>query len=167
MRTLAGGGLTLEPQVAAHAAELYAILDDAGLYICTDDKGPASLEALTERLRGLESRTSPDGTERWLNWVVRNAVNLVVGYVQATVRPRGEAEIAYVFGRSYWGRGFATRACALMLEALMDDYAVTQATATLDPQNAASLALLRRLGFSSLSSDSAANEITYSRLLVR
>lgn len=162
MRRLAGeGGVSLEPQTAAHATELYAVLDDPELYVFTDDKGPTSLEALTERLRRLESRRSPDGTERWLNWVVRSGEGAVVGYVQATVRPGGEAEIAYVFGRAHWGRGFATRACNAMLEALADDYGVTRATATLDPRNAASLALLQRLGFGFLSSDSAAGEVTY------
>jgi RimJ/RimL family protein N-acetyltransferase len=54
-----------------------------------------------------------------------------------------------------------------MLEALADDYAVTRATATLDPQNKASLALLQRLGFSLVSSDSAANEVTHVLELVR
>lgn len=167
MRVLAGDGLTLEPQTAGHAAELYPLLNDPALYGFTDDKGPASLEALTERLRRLEGRTSPDGTEHWLNWVVRNAERTIVGYVQATVRPGGEAEIAYLFGRAHWGRGFATCACTLMLDALADDYDVIRATATLDPQNAASLALLQRLGFSFVSSDSLANEVTYGRQLIR
>lgn len=167
MRVLAGEGVILEPQTAAHAAELHAVLDDPALYVFTDDKGPPSLAALTERLRRLESRRSPDGTEHWLNWVVRNAEQAVIGYVQATVRPGGEAEIAYVFGRAFWGRGFATRACDLMLESLAGEYAVTRATATLDPRNTASLALLRRLGFSFVSSDSAVNEVTYGRTLTR
>lgn len=168
MRVLAGeDGVTLEPQTTAHAAELFALLDDPELYVFTDDKGPASLEALTDRLRRLESRTSPDGAEHWFNWVVRSGEGAVVGYVQATVRPGGEAEIAYVFGRAYRGRGFATRACSAMLECLAADYAVTRATATLDPQNAASLALLQRLGFSFVSSHSAANEVTYARTMGR
>lgn len=168
MRTLVGeGGVMLEPQTAAHAAELFAVLDDPQLYVFTDDKGPASLEALTERLRRLESRVSADGTEHWLNWAVRSPEGPVVGYVQATVRSGGEAEIAYVLGRAHWGRGFAMRACDAMLQALADDYAVTRATATLDPQNSASLALLRGLGFSLVSSDSAANEVTYGLTIPR
>lgn len=168
MRALAGeGGVTLEPQTAAHAPELFAVLDDPELYVFTDDKGPASLAALTERLRRLESRRSPDGAEHWLNWVVRNAEGAAVGYIQATVRRGGEAEIAYVLGRAHWGWGFATRACDAMLDALVDDYGVIRASATLDPRNAASLALLRRLGFSCVSSDSGANEVTYGRSLAR
>ena len=99
MRTLRAGDLVLEPQVAAHAAELFPVLDDPGLYDFIDDEGPASETALRERLARLESRRSPDGSEAWLNWVVRNAEGRVVGYVQATVGPKHEAEIAYVLGR--------------------------------------------------------------------
>ena len=163
MRTLAGGGLTLEPQVAAHGTSLYTVLDDPELYVFTDDKGPASLEALAERLRRLESRKSPDGSEHWLNWVVRTAEGAVAGYVQATVRGAGEAEIAYVLGRRFWRRGYASIACGLMLEDLAGSYGATRATATLDPRNAASLALLRKLGFSFVSRNDAANEVTYAR----
>lgn len=164
MRFLAGeGGLTLEPQTAAHATQLFAVLDDPELYVFTDDKGPASLEALTERLHRLESRRSPDGTEHWLNWVVRTPEGAIVGYVQATVRPGGEAEIAYVLGRRFWRRGYASVACGLMLQELAESYGVRRATATLDSGNAASLALLGKLGFRFVSSDAAANEVIYGR----
>ena len=86
MRSLRIGEIVLEPQVAAHAAELFTVLDDPDLYGFVDDKGPASETALRERLARLESRQSPDGLEQWLNWVVRNATGAVTGYVQATVR---------------------------------------------------------------------------------
>jgi RimJ/RimL family protein N-acetyltransferase len=167
MRVLAGGGLTLEPQTIAHAAELYAVLDDPELYVFTDDKGPASELALADRLRRLESRVSPDGAEHWLNWVVRTAEGKIVGYVQATIGSGGEAGIAYVLGRAHWRRGYAKAACGLMLRELADTYGATTATATLDPRNAASLALLRSLGFSFLSRNDAVNEITYARRIVR
>lgn len=163
MRALAGNDVTLEPQIAAHATELYAVLDDPELYRFTDDKRPASEPALADRLRRLESRISADGTEQWLNWVVRNSGGQLVGYVQATIRPGGEAEIAYVFGRRHWRNGYATAACALLLGELANAYEVTRVIATLDPRNEASLALLRRLGFTLRAGDDAANEVTFAR----
>ena len=162
MRRLAGHGVVLEPQTARDAAELFAVLDDPALYVFTDDKGPASEDALAERLARLESRRSPDGLEQWLNWVVRTADGDVVGYVQATVRPSNEAKIAYVLGRSYWRQDHATAACRLMLAELRAAYGVTRATATLDPQNAASLALLHKLGFRLFAESPATNEVRYS-----
>ena len=161
MRRLSGEGLVLEPQIEAHAGELYAVLDDPELYVFTDDKGPARKDALAARLAKLESRRSPDGTERWLNWVVRTDEGAMVGYVQATVRAGNVAEIAYVLGRTYWRRGYATAACRMLLAELRDTYRVERAVATLDPQNSASLALLRKLGFRPLSESFETHELTY------
>src|SRR5689334_17126319 len=109
MRVLHGAGVTLEPQLASHATELYAVLKDPDLYQFIDRKEPASEDALRERLVKLESRQSPDGTQLWLNWVIRDDAGEVVGYVQATVDQR-EAEIAYVLGKAHWRKGYASAA---------------------------------------------------------
>lgn len=161
MRTIAGEGVTLEPQLASHAAELYAVIGDPALYEFIDSKEPASEAALRERLARLESRLSPDGTEHWLNWVVRNAAGAVVGYVQATVTPDKSAEIAYVLGRAHWRKGYAGAACAAMIDELRETYGVTRLTATLDPANAASLALLRKLGLGLVWTNAAEHEVGY------
>lgn len=163
MRALAGGGLVLEPQVMAHALELYPLLSDPALYTYTDDKEPQSAEWLRERFGRLETRTSADGTEDWLNWVVRDAAGVAVGYVQATVMADGEAEIAYVLGRDYWRRGLGFAAVSLMLGELAAAYGARRATATLDPRNAASLALLRKLGFALIEENPVAAEVRYAR----
>lgn len=163
MRRANGHSITLEPQVADHAAELYPLLSDPKLYVYMDDKGPVSEAALRERFTKLETRLSGDGTEHWLNWVVRTTDGVAVGFVQATVYPNRSAEIAYVLGRPFWRRGYGRVACETMIDQLVASYGVTQLFATLDPQNAASLALLKSLGFGFLSDDPSANEVTYSR----
>jgi ribosomal-protein-alanine N-acetyltransferase len=146
MRTLRGAGVVLEPQRAAHAAELYAVIGDPSLYAFIDEKEPESETALRERLAMLEERRSRDGRDQWLNWVVR-AGDTLVGYVQATLTPDTGAEIAYVLGREHWRRGYGSAAVRLMLDELAGHYGARRAIATLDPENAASLALLRKLGF--------------------
>jgi RimJ/RimL family protein N-acetyltransferase len=163
MRPLTGAGVNLEPQVAAHAAELYAVIRDPALYRYIDTKEPASEAALAERLARLEGRMSPDGSEHWLNWIVRDASGVLVGYVQATVTPGGSAEIAYVLGRQHWRRGHAFAACSAMLAELAEGYGVTRITATLDPENAASRALLEKLGLAQIGEDPAAHEVTFAR----
>ena len=57
---------------------------------------------MRERLAFLEGRKSLDGSEHWLNWVVRTLDGHLAGYVQATVSANGTAEVAYVLGRAYW-----------------------------------------------------------------
>ncbi len=156
---LGGNGITLEPQMAGHAAEMFALLRDPALYVFTDDKEPASEDWLRARYQRLESRQSPEGHQLWLNWIVR-AGGTAVGYVQATVE-NGEAEIAYVIAGAYQRRGYAASACQAMLAELSAAYGVRHATATLDPDNAASLALLARLGFCFVREDVEAHEVHY------
>jgi RimJ/RimL family protein N-acetyltransferase len=161
MCAIAGEGVTLEPQLASHAAELYAVIADPALYEFIDTKEPASEAALRERLTRLESRTSPDGTEHWLNWIVRSSAGELVGYVQATVTPDHSAEIAYVLGRAHWRKGYAYAACTAMIDDLRKSYGVTRLTATLDPANTASLALLRKLGLGLVWEDVPGEEVGY------
>ena len=63
----------------------------------------------------------------------------IVGRVEATLydgRP-GEAEVAYVFGPRWWGRGLATEATRWMLDHLHHRYGVSTCWATVDPANSA------------------------------
>jgi len=163
---IAGEGVTLEQQLASHAAELYAVISDPTVYEFIDSKEPASEAALRERLTKLETRLSPDGTEHWLNWVVRDSAGKVVGYVQATVTPDHAAEIAYVLGRAHWRKGYAYAACVAMISELRSSYGVTRVTATLDPANDASLALLRKLGLGLVWTDEPGQEVGYALDLV-
>ena len=71
-RTLHAGSTTLEPQIAAHAAEMYAVLADPAIYEF-ENAPPPSRQWLAERYARLEARRSADGSQRWLNWVVRLA----------------------------------------------------------------------------------------------
>jgi [ribosomal protein S5]-alanine N-acetyltransferase len=146
LRVLAAEGLTLEPQVAAHAEEMFAVLSDPALYE-HENEPPASLEWLRTRFAKLESRRSADGSEQWLNWVIRLPSREAVGYVQASVYPDARAAIAYVLGSQHWGRGIASRAVRAMLDELVAQYGVGTFTAELKRENHRSMRLLERLGF--------------------
>lgn len=145
-RTIAADGLTLEPQVAAHAAEMFAVLGDPALYEY-ENEPPASLEWLRQRFLRLESRQSTDGRQQWLNWVIRLPTKELIGYVQATVYADGRAAIAYVLGSAHWGRGLARRAVEAMVEELAARYQVHSLSAVLKRDNFRSMRLLERLGF--------------------
>lgn len=145
MRTLVTPRLVLEPQVAAHAEAMFGVLSDAALYEY-ENAPPASLGWLRERYAKLESRTSPDGAEQWLNWVLRTQDGALVGYVQATVRGR-EAAVAYELSSAHWGRGLAGEAVTAMIAELAAGYGVRRVRAVAKRANLRSLALLARLGF--------------------
>jgi ribosomal-protein-alanine N-acetyltransferase len=138
--------VTLEPQLAAHAEEMFVVLADPAIYEY-ENEAPRSLEWLPERYRKLESRRSPDGTQQWLNWVVRMPESGLIGYVQATVHPDGRAAIAYELGSAWWGRGLARQAVQAMITELVASHGVRELTAVFKHDNLRSRRLLERLGF--------------------
>jgi [ribosomal protein S5]-alanine N-acetyltransferase len=147
MRVIETAALTLVPQTAAHADEMFVALGDPAIYEY-ENEPPPSLEWLHARFAKLESRRSPDGQERWLNWVIRLPASRLIGYVQATVRPGGSASIAYELASAYWGRGLGSNAVEAMISELVESYDVRAISAVLKRQNRRSLRLLERLGFS-------------------
>ena len=152
MRTLQADDLVLEPQMAAHAAEMFVLLSDPALYHYLDSGPPTDPAWLAARFAKLESRQSADGSEQWLNWVIRTPQRGLAGFVQATVHADGSANIAYELGTAFWGRGWATRSTLAMLQELADQYAVLRAFATVDKRNLHSIKLLTRLAFTAVDS---------------
>lgn len=146
--------LIIEPRAVEHAPGLFAALDhpDVGTFIGGPDV--TTLAALEERITQVLAAHPEEWGERWLNWTVWAADEPgrpVVGRIEATVHLHAgaapTAEVAYVFGPAWWGRGYATEATRWMLDHLRDEHGVTLVYATVDPANAASVAVLERLGF--------------------
>jgi [ribosomal protein S5]-alanine N-acetyltransferase len=146
MRPLVTRLCTLEPQVEAHAPEMFSVLSDPAIY-GFEGGPPPTVEALAAGYRRKESRQSPDGSEIWLNWVVRLPSGEATGYVQATVRQAQYAYVGYEFASIYWRRGIATAALRAVFEELACCYRVRRLVAVLKTANHRSLGLLRKLGF--------------------
>lgn len=152
MRVVEAEGLTLEPQTAAHAEAMFAILSDPAIYE-HENAPPPSLEWLRARFTKLESNLSANGEEQWLNWVIRLPTSELIGYVQATVHPDHRAAIAYEVSSAYWGRGLAGQAVQAMISELVRHYQVRGLRAVLKTGNLRSMRLLERLGFSLASAE--------------
>jgi RimJ/RimL family protein N-acetyltransferase len=157
MRVIETARCTLEPQVAAHAEAMFAVLRDPAIYEY-ENSPPASLELLRQRFAKLESRRSADGSESWLNWIVRTRAAGPIGYVQATIRSDGSAFIAYEFGSAHWGQGLASEAVRAMIGELDEHYRARRVSALLKRANHRSRRLLERLGFSAASDEQRAAE---------
>jgi ribosomal-protein-alanine N-acetyltransferase len=166
MRTLYADPLVLEPLVAAHAVEMYPLLADPSLYTHIDHGAPTSAVDLERGYRKLESRRSPDGSEQWLNWILRTPEGAVAGFVQATVLAPDTSWVAYLVGASFQRRGYATAATRTMMQALRDDQGIKRFLACVEQANVASIALLMRLGFRAATPDEAApHHLSASELL--
>ena len=144
--------LALEPLAEAHAEELVEPLSDERLYAFIPGRPPAGVEALRHRYRFLASGRSPDGRQRWLNWVMRDGA-AAVGTLQATVEG-ATADVAYVVFTDHQRRGHATAGVRWLLDWLRAE-GVTLVRATVDTRNAPSIALLRRAGFALVSTGEA------------
>jgi RimJ/RimL family protein N-acetyltransferase len=62
-------------------------------------------------------------------------------------RQNRRAEIGYILDRRYWRRGLMSEALAAVLDYAFDDLGLHRIEADVDPDHAASLALLARFGF--------------------
>jgi RimJ/RimL family protein N-acetyltransferase len=146
MNSVSAGPVVLEPQIAAHAAEMFTVLSDPAIYEF-ENAPPESLAWLTERFAKLESRVSPDGAEQWLNWVIRLPSGALAGYVQATIARDGTAHIAYELASKFWRQGIGSAAVSGMLKELAASHGVCTCVATLKERNYRSFAMLQSLGF--------------------
>ena len=153
METIVTRELTLEPLHVDHAEAMFELLGDQAIYRYLDYSAPPSVEHLRGVYQRLEARKSPDGSEAWLNWVIRPRGQSLVGYVQATVVPNQSANVAYVLASRYWGHGYAQRAMDAILEHLTSVYGVDRYVATVEAENQRSIRLLQRLGFQVVGAD--------------
>ena len=123
---------------------LFDALNDerVGRYIGGPDV--TTVEALYARVEHLRLGPPPEARQLWLNFAVLLDAT-VVGRVEATVHS-GLAEIAYLIGPRFWGRGFGLEAATLLLEEVARE-GVSDFWATTEPGNFASAEVLARLGF--------------------
>lgn len=139
--------LRLDPLTVGDADEMFVVYADQRMYEFTGGEPPTA-DALRRRYELLSSERSADGTESWLNWVVRPTGHgsTVVGAMQATVvHQSGEAWIAWEIGVPWQGRGYAGEAAVALVEWL-HDRSVGPVGAYIHPDHVASERVARRAG---------------------
>ncbi|TWG04845.1 RimJ/RimL family protein N-acetyltransferase [Streptomyces brevispora] len=138
--------LDAEPLRVAHAGEMASVLADPALHTFTGG-APEDTDALRIRY-ARQSAGSPDPAERWWNWVLRvRGDDCLVGYAQATVNlTDAQAEIAWVIGSGWQGRGYAKEAAVGLVAHLLDGRAVRTVVAHIHPDHAASAAVAAAAG---------------------
>jgi hypothetical protein len=101
--------LVLEPLRVEHADEMAPLLDDPTLHTFTGGK-PATLEELRSRYARQVVGQPPDGSQHWLNWIVRRRDDgQAVGFVQATISEQNgdlTADVAWVVAVSQQRSGY-------------------------------------------------------------
>jgi RimJ/RimL family protein N-acetyltransferase len=138
--------LRLDPLTASDADEMVSVYADARMFEFTGGEQP-TLDGLRRRYEALAAGRAPDGTQSWLNWIVRtHDGSPAIGVVQATIDDAGgHASIAWEIGVVWQGQGFAAEATSALVEWLAGK-AIGAIEATIHPRHLASQAVARRAG---------------------
>ncbi len=137
--------LTLRALSARDLDDHHVLYSDPGvvrfLYVEPLDRAGAH-EHLTKRLRAVEP-----GDGEWLHLAVeeRGAFLGEVGLGCTNAEHRGY-EVGFVLARGAQGRGVATEAAAALVDAAFEELGAHRVVGRLDARNAASAAVLERLG---------------------
>jgi RimJ/RimL family protein N-acetyltransferase len=135
--------LDLVPLRVDHADEMAVVLSDPALHTYIGGS-PATRYELRARYERMTAGSS-DPAVSWLNWVIRlRDEGCLAGTVQATVTGP-DAEIAWVVGTPWQGRGIATEA-ARALVAWLDGQVGGQIVAHVHPDHAASASVAAAAG---------------------
>jgi RimJ/RimL family protein N-acetyltransferase len=145
--TLTTRRLDLLPLAVGHAEEMAAVLSDPALhtFIGGTPNTPQELRSRYERM----TAGSPDPGVSWLNWVIRlRAEQCLTGTVQATISPAADgpvAEIAWVVGTAWQGKGIATEAAQELVDWL-GRQPIATVIAHIHPDHQASAAVAAQAG---------------------
>lgn len=138
--------LVLRPLSHADAEALHAAFGDAD---CVTYWSRPAYDLLEETAAFVAENV--DG-ERFATWAITEAegpdAGLALGWVTLVdVRP-GVASIGYILRRDRWGRGYVTEAALPVVELGLGEWRLHRIQADIDIDNAASVAVMKKLGFS-------------------
>lgn len=140
--------LNLEPLRIEHAHQAAAVFNDVSLHEFMGG-APASEEQLRDRYRRQIVGQSADGTQMWLNWMLRRSDSAdLIGTVQATVtreQDRRSAELAWVVATKNQSQAYA-REAAIAMAAWLRAQGVIELFAHVHRDHRASIGVARALG---------------------
>jgi RimJ/RimL family protein N-acetyltransferase len=145
-RAISTPRLYLVPLRPADADDMVGVLADPRLYTFIGG-GPPDRESLRATYTRQSASKPVDGTEEWHNWIVRlRPDGTAIGFVQATIADAGAvADIAWLIGVPWQGRGFAVEAVQALVSWL-DRRGVRTVVAHIRPDHHASGSVAARAG---------------------
>ena len=144
------GGCVSDPRVVLRAptvrnADAWCALIGASRRFLA---GRASTDARPETYRAYLTRSRSPNTHFRLIW--RAADRTLLGSINLSEIVRGafqSAFLGYYLGAAFVGQGYMSEALALMLREAFGELRLHRVEANIQPDNAASIALVRRAGF--------------------
>lgn len=141
--------LLLRPLCEDDIAALYAIQSDRDAMRFTHVA--TSLEACARRLWAYENERAPQGFAPWV--VIERSDDRPIGWGGLGIDPFDPGwgvEVSYFFDRARWGQGVATELVSASLDHAFNTLRLSQVSAFAMPDNAASIRVLCKSGFTFL-----------------
>jgi [ribosomal protein S5]-alanine N-acetyltransferase len=136
--------LLLRPFEEADAPAAHAVYGDAEVMRYVGEGRPATPEQTAEMIADYRRGQREHGFAFWA--VIERSSGRLIG--DAGLEPtRFGTELGYTLGRASWGRGFATEAAGLCVEAAFGPLELARLVALADVANPASAHVLTKLGF--------------------
>lgn len=134
--------LSLRPLRIGDADALHPVYSDVAAQ--TYAAGPATATLAETRKRVAQSVAD----KHWRSWAIRfQGDDQPVGAIACCEERQGKVtEIGYMLNRAFWGRGIATEAATALIDLLFAE-GQRRVFADTDPDNAASIRVVERLGF--------------------
>jgi len=100
-----------------------------------------------QNLAGILQRWAQEKRPDYMLAVTRPDDDRVIGFARIAPSGAWTAKLGYAIGADHWGRGYATDAARVLLRFAFGPLGRHRVTAAIGPENEASIAVVKRLGF--------------------
>jgi RimJ/RimL family protein N-acetyltransferase len=100
-----------------------------------------------QNLAGIVDRSVLENRPDYMLAVTRPDDDRVIGFGRIAPSGPWTAKLGYAIGADHWGRGYATDAARALLRFAFDSLDRHRVTAAIGPENEASIAVVKRIGF--------------------
>jgi RimJ/RimL family protein N-acetyltransferase len=100
-----------------------------------------------QNLAGIVRRSAQQDRPDYMLAVTRPDEDRVIGFARIAPSGSSAAKLGYAIGADHWGRGYATDASRVLLRFAFGTLQRHRVTAAIGPENAASIAVVKRIGF--------------------
>jgi [ribosomal protein S5]-alanine N-acetyltransferase len=145
--TLEAGPVRLRQLGEPDLADLHAVFSDAAAMRYWSRPAFADLDETRGYLAAIDSGREHGDLFQWgIEHVDERRIIGTTTLFNLDLK-QGRAEIGYILGSPWWGKGYAQSALRRLFEHTRDVMGMRRIEADVDPRNAASLRLVERLGF--------------------
>ncbi|TDB73333.1 GNAT family N-acetyltransferase [Micromonospora sp. KC721] len=142
--TIPGRVITLRDLRPDDAADALAIIGDDRVthWLSFDSRNHATAVAMIE---GAVTRAQLDPRNEYY-LAVADAADRMIGFARLGLTGHQAAKLGYAIGADHWGHGYATDAARTIVDYGFRVLKLHRITAAIGPDNAASIAVVKRLG---------------------